>query len=156
MTLANMTAQETLQHNTDYCRHIADELDLVALGRLYECPYCAHDIDLEELDPVEQEALENGEELECPSCGHAVEFEQVDALQWLEGVLDIEYTVSSNMEYRGANVCVAFGGPSVYVDTRHGRVNLYWWGDSASSNLSGAACDALDEALHDLYECHRY
>ena len=156
MTLVNMTAEETLQQNTDHCRHIADQLTLMAAERLYECPYCGTTIDVEEIDDLSvYDAVIDGEEITCKCCEKSVELERVDVYKWLESALDIEYTVSSRFEYLGATVCVTLGGPSIYVDTRHRSVNLYWWADRASWSLSGSAADMLDEALAEYFEISR-
>lgn len=42
--------------------------------------------------------------------------EEPSAYDWLEDVLDIEYIVGGDGEYRGARVLVAFGGPNIWVD----------------------------------------
>ena len=72
---------------------------------------------------------------------------------WLQDALDIEYVVSSDREYRACRIMVTCGGPNIYVDTRSGSVELYWWSDRASYPLSSSACFALDEALQELYNC---
>ena len=48
------------------------------------------------------------EEWDGPCAGH-----------YLSEAFDIEYTVTGNFEYRGARVCVAFGGPNICVDSFH-------------------------------------
>lgn len=73
------------------------------------------------------------------------------AFDWLEGVLDIEYIVSGKKEYLGARVLVAFGGPNIWVDTRRGVVEGFWWGSYARAEFRDGI--GLDEALQTLWEC---
>ena len=53
------------------------------------------------------------------------------AQHYLHNALDIEYTVSSKFDYLGARVCVAFGGPNIYIDTRYKIVRGSWYGEKA-------------------------
>ena len=91
----------------------------------------------------------HGELADCPACGEELFF--MDAYEYLKDVLDVEYTVSSEGEYLGARLLVCFGGPNVWIDTRHNRVEGHWWADSYSANY----CDemGLDECMRELYEC---
>jgi len=49
-----------------------------------------------------------------------------------ESFLDIEYTYSATGGYVGSRVCVALGGPTVWIDTRHNQVEGYWGSESVS------------------------
>jgi hypothetical protein len=40
---------------------------------------------------------------------------------------------------------VAYGGPTIYIDTDSGDVELYWWNERARYPLSSSARDAVDE-----------
>lgn len=77
--------------------------------------------------------------------------EPISAFDYLGDVLDIEYIVNSKREYLGARILVAFGGPNIWVDTKRGIVEGYWWGDKASASFEDAI--GLDEALETLWEC---
>lgn len=78
--------------------------------------------------------------------------DMVSAYDYLQDALDIEYIVSSNKEYLGARVLVAFGGPNIWINTRTQQVEGYWWG---SQSIWGYSNDemGLDDALQDLYSC---
>ena len=54
---------------------------------------------------------------------------------YLSGALDIEYTFNANGQYLGARILVAFGGPNIWVDTRHCTVEGHWWGESARADF---------------------
>ena len=74
----------------------------------------------------------------------------ISGFDYLSDMLDIEYTISSDGNFLGARILVAFGGPNIWIDTRHERVEGYWWGDSAFADFT----DEMD--LHgvcrELYE----
>jgi hypothetical protein len=79
------------------------------------------------------------------------EGESVTAFDYLQDALDIEYIVNSRKEYLGARVLVAFGGPNIWVDTRTGKVEGHWWGDSAYASFTDGI--GLDDALSELFNC---
>lgn len=155
MALANMTQEKTNQANRDHCKSIADTLDLIANGQLYKCPECGEYVNIE--DHAENEDLYDaiflGNTCTCPECDNEAEFEQVSMYDWLEGALDFDYIIGSDRQYKACRVVVACGGPNIYVDTLRGSVDLYWWADRASYDLSRATCEALDEAMQELFEC---
>ena len=77
--------------------------------------------------------------------------ETLSAFDYLQDALDIEYVVNSKGEYLGARVLVAFGGPNIWIDTRRGRVDGYWWSESASASFRDEM--GLDDALSELWNC---
>jgi hypothetical protein len=79
--------------------------------------------------------------------------EPIDGFWYLSDALDIEYRVGSNGSYRSALVMVAFGGPSIFIDTKTNMIEGYWWSDRASEPYIDGI--GLDEALEELYECTR-
>lgn len=66
-------------------------------------------------------------------------------------VLDIEYSVGSDGEYRGVRLMVTFGGPNIYINTRRGEVEGYWWTDSASVWLPSEVRESIDEVWSEYY-----
>lgn len=81
--------------------------------------------------------------------GTTVDVDEMTASEWLEDILDIQFTVSRDREYLGARVLVAFGGPNVWVDTRSRQVEGYWWGDSYTASFRDNI--GLDEACSELW-----
>jgi hypothetical protein len=77
--------------------------------------------------------------------------EPMSAYDYLQDALDIEYIVNGKGEYLGARVLVAFGGPNIWVNTRSGIVEGYWWGDSANASFNDEI--GLDDALSELWAC---
>ena len=76
--------------------------------------------------------------------------EMMYASDYLADVLDIEYVISSNGDYLGARVLVAFGGPTIRINTRTMTVEGGWWSDSHHSSFSDAM--AIDEYLEEMYQ----
>lgn len=76
---------------------------------------------------------------------------EYSAFDYLENALDIEYIVNGKGEYLGARVLVAFGGPNIWVNTRTGTVEGYWWSDKASASFKDNL--GLDDALSELWNC---
>jgi len=81
------------------------------------------------------------------------EGEEYSAYDYLEDVLDIEYTIGSNGVFLGGRILVAFGGPNIWVDTRYCLVEGYWWGDSFTHSFEDSL--GLHEALEELWECNK-
>lgn len=145
------------------CQSVLASIEKIELGgNLARCDYCGEVYDICELSdedyseewPDSFAHIEDGETVyRCPNCEHELPDspEPYGAYDWLEGILDIEYTVSSNFEYRGAEICLAWGGPSIYLDTCHNEIRGYWWGDSYS--ISGVVCAQIDEAIEELFNC---
>lgn len=74
---------------------------------------------------------------------------------YFEDVLDIEYSVSGDLEYRGVRLMVTCGGPNIWVDTRRGEVVGAWWTDSATAWIPREVCDAIDEVWEEYFNCYR-
>lgn len=77
--------------------------------------------------------------------------DELDAIDWLDGVLDIQYLVGSDRTYRSARVCIAYGGPSAWIDTRTGMLECAWWSSVESVELPREFIEGLDDALSELY-----
>ena len=73
------------------------------------------------------------------------------AYDYLQDALDIEYIVNNKSEYLGARVLVALGGPNIWIDTRRGKVDGYWWGEAKSVSFTDNI--GIDESLRELWEC---
>ena len=86
---------------------------------------------------------------DCEYCGN--QLGPISGFDYLRDALDIEYIIGGDGEYRGARVLVAFGGPNIWVDTRHNRVDVHWWMESASVGFVDNI--GLDDALPELWEC---
>ena len=78
--------------------------------------------------------------------------EDVTAMDWLADVLDIQYLVSSDRQYRGARVCIAFGGPTAWINTHTGQLEVAWWSATEYRDLPRRFTAPLDDALEELWD----
>ncbi len=110
--------------------------------------------------------LENPEENYCRECQCAVEVMgdgvtcreccnesvgPISGFDYLSDILDIEYIISSDRQYLGARVLVCFGGPNIWIDTHHNRVDGHWWSDSYNAAFTDNI--GLDDACQELFDC---
>ncbi len=142
-------ATQHTQHdeNFEYCKRIATELEAYENGNIYRCPECEEEIELP--DGV-------GDKYKCPHCGEVSDvddLEQLSLYDYFADILDIEYLVNSSKEYKACKICVAWGGPSIYIDTESRAVELYWWGQRASYSLLSSTVDAIDEWAEEYFNC---
>ena len=52
-----------------------------------------------------------------------------NAHEWMEGTYDIRYLVDREKRYMAAEIMVAGGGPTIWVDTWENEVKGYWGSD---------------------------
>ena len=73
------------------------------------------------------------------------------ASAWMEDVYDIRYIVDREKRYMGAELMVAGGGPTIWVNLDTKYVEGYWGGDRVQwafrDNLG------LDEYCEEMYGC---
>lgn len=134
--------------NTARCIEIANELDAFASSNMIRCPECGEIVSL---------PYEEGEGVEL-DCGCKIDIDDLDDLDEVniydyfeDHPLDIEYTINSDLEYIGARIMIAFGGPNIYINTNNKRVELFWGTSEASAVLSNRAVDAIDAYFEDEY-----
>lgn len=85
--------------------------------------------------------------------GQEYEQEEYGIIDYLEGVLDIEYIVGASGDYRGARVLVSFGGPNIWINTRTNTVEGRWWEDSVEASFEDSI--GLDDTLRELWETEK-
>ena len=102
------------------------------LNRLYEADYTD-----EERDEMEERG------------------ESYDLYSYFDDALDIEYTISGNMDFLGARIAVTLGGPNIYINTRTGYVEGYWGTDKAEAWIPSEVCDEINAIFEDQYNAAR-
>jgi len=80
--------------------------------------------------------------------------ENVSASTYLEGSFDIEYTITSDLDYKGAKIAVALGGPSIYISTNTNEVVGYWGSDRVTVPFTDNI--GVDAYCEELYESKRF
>ena len=76
--------------------------------------------------------------------------EGCNAFDYLEDALDFRWITSNEMEFLGARILVAFGGPNIWIDTFRKEVEGFWWGSYAKAEIHSDPM-GLNDALEDLY-----
>ena len=71
------------------------------------------------------------------------------AHDWMEGTYDIRYLVDRDKRYLGAEILVAGGGPTIWVDTWTNEVKGYWGTDRV--NIMFADNLDLDDYCEEMY-----
>ena len=71
------------------------------------------------------------------------------ASDWMEGTYDIRYLVDRDKRYMGAEIMVAGGGPTIWVDTWRATVKGYWGADRVSEPFIDNI--GLDDYCEEMY-----
>ena len=142
--------------NYEQCKYIADSLEKVASGDYFLYDGELFPIDTSEFSEVkgcryeenDMYIMPDGEEL------FAGDVYPVDILEWLgDGIYDVEYTIGSDKEYRSVRIMIACGGPNIYINTKSGDVELYWWSESARYPMSSDVVNMIDSIYEELFNC---
>ena len=72
--------------------------------------------------------------------------------KYFDDVLDVEIICDLHGNYRGAIIALGIGGPSIYLNTRIGCIEGYWWSARAEWSVKRFATDAVDEYFSELWE----
>jgi len=70
---------------------------------------------------------------------------------WMEGTYDIRYYVDREKRYLGAEIMVAGGGPTIWVNTYTKEVEGYWGGDRVNVPFIDEL--DLDGYCEEMYGC---
>ena len=71
------------------------------------------------------------------------------ASDWMEGTYDIRYLVDREKRFMAAEIMVAGGGPTIWVDTWENEVKGYWGGDRVTVPFADNL--GLDDYCEELY-----
>ncbi len=71
---------------------------------------------------------------------------------YLQDNYGVRCVVDQDGEVLGVRVCIAWGGPNVYINSYTEKVELYWWVDEACYPLSKKVVEALDVWGQDYFE----
>ena len=124
-------AQELREELTMSCKGIAEELESYEYGQLVYIENEGGFVDKTEENEEEDDGLYG----------------------WLNNVMDIRVTTSlDGKDLYGARICVACGGPNIYVNTEDCIVEGYWGTEHVSVGISGSVCETLNDILD---ECRR-
>jgi len=77
------------------------------------------------------------------------EKQEETASSWMEGTYDIRYYVDREKRYLGAELLVAGGGPTIWVNLYTNEVEGYWGGDRVTRGFIDNL--GLDDYCEELY-----
>jgi hypothetical protein len=169
-----------MQVHNDHCKQIAEYLDAIVSGELYHDAdgneyaveyepaygydmYVTHVWDtsgdklhkvrvaLTTLDGVTYKRGDTGEVIDDID----YYLEPISLYDYFEdSIYNIEYRVGSRYEDPSSvQIMVACGGPNIYIDTKSGDVELYWWNETGSYPMRSATIAAIDDFACELYNC---
>lgn len=78
--------------------------------------------------------------------------EPISFYDWLNDILDIEYTLDSRRELIGARIYVTLGGPTVWIDTRYNEIVCHWGCDKVERWLPSEIAEEINEILCECWE----
>lgn len=131
--------------NLAHVREIAQKIDNISAGLFYYCEECGEEIIISSQDGEHETDT-------CPHCGE--QLMQMDFFEYFKDALDVEYrTRGRNQDINSVRICIAYGGPSIYVDTADAKVKLYWWNDYAEAEFSTEAKYEITELFNEYWMC---
>ena len=143
--------------NMEHCKAIAENLEQVASGDYFMYDGELFPIDTEDFAEVNGCKYDDENELYIMADGEelfAGDVYPVSFFDWLgDNEYDIEYTIGSNKEYRSVRIMIACGGPNIYINTKSGDVELYWWNESARYPMSSDVVNMIDSIYEELFAC---
>ena len=143
--------------NYKHCKAIADDLEKVASGDYFLYDGELFPIDTEAFSEVEGCRYDEENDMYIMADGEELcegDVYPVCLLDYLgDNVYDIEYTIGSDKDYRGVRIMVACGGPNIYINTRSGEVELYWWNERANCPMSRSVIDMIDCEYEEMFAC---
>lgn len=131
-----------MNENKEILKRIAQELEGYTSGRMYKCPECGKDINIQDVNCT------------CPCCEEQFDVDEWEPLtisDYLADVLDIEYIISSQRRYTACIITLCYGGPNVYLNTRNNRLELFWGNNREELTLSDEVINAVDEEVGSWY-----
>lgn len=131
--------------NLAHVRAIAQKIDDISAGLVYYCEDCEEEI---VISPQDEEC----EVDTCPHCGGQLTPMTFD--KYFDDPLGIEYrTFGKNQDINSVKICVAWGGPAIYVDTADAKVKLFWWRDYAEAEFSTDASNEITDLFNEYWSC---
>lgn len=159
----------------EHCRQIAERLESIANGELYRDPdgnewtyydedddgamiLCTYEYTIEGGEAVKHVvsaySYDDGETWTRGDNGEAVELEQVDIIDGIGDVYNVEYRVSGrDAEPSSVQLMIACGGPNIYLDTKSGDVELYWWSESGRYPMRRDVIEAIEAFAFECWYC---
>lgn len=133
------------EEGRERCQRLAEEVNAYADGNIYRCPECGEVVEMP--DDV-------GEKFKCYHCKEVAEVDQYERLSiydYMDDILDIDFTVNRYKEYTSCSICIGWGGPNIYIDTADAYIKLYWGSTREQYPIRYETRDQIDEWAEDYY-----
>lgn len=135
------------EEGRERCKAIAEEINAYSDGNMYRCPECGEMVEMPETV---------GDKFKCYHCyevNDVDDFEQLYISDYLDDILDIDFTVNRYKEYQSCLICIGWGGPNIYIDTEDAYIKLYWGSTREQYPIRYATRDDIDEWAEEYYNC---
>ena len=77
--------------------------------------------------------------------------ETLSLYDYFSDVLDFEFIINSNLTYSAVKVYVTLGGPTVWIDTYSGSVELRWANEKSCCYLTSDVIDEINDYFEEYY-----
>ena len=81
--------------------------------------------------------------------------EELSLFDYFSDVLDFEFIINRDLSYSAVKVYVTLGGPTVWIDTYTGSVELRWANEKSSYYLLSDTIDAVNDYFEEYYNSCR-
>ncbi len=130
---------DTKKELEEWCRDIADKLASLAAGDVYD--------------------EENNTVISYRDRDPDIDYDDNNRYTTLYSCLEDNYGVKilvdlSGDDYYGAEICVAWGGPNIYINTRTSYIEGYWGFDEVKVPLGYETRDKIDDVIEDWRSCY--
>ena len=145
-----------MDKNLEHVNEIVETMEKYASGDYFMYDGDLYPIDTEDFDKINGCKYDDENELYIMPDGEEIPenyIEPASLYDYFSDYLDIDYIVDREKQYKAARILVAWGGPTIYIDTCDRQVQLYWWSEHAEADIPMNICDEIDEIFRDFYEC---
>lgn len=81
--------------------------------------------------------------------------ETLSIYDYFSDILDFEFIINSDMTFSAVKVYVTLGGPTVWIDTYSGSIELRWANEESRYYLTSDIIDEINDYWEEIYNCRR-
>ena len=79
--------------------------------------------------------------------------EELTLYDYFSDILDFEYIINRDLSYNAVRIYVTLGGPTVWIDTYKGSVELRWANEESRYFLTSDTIEAVNDYFEEYYNC---
>lgn len=130
---------EDAKENTQRCKEIAEDLKKIVNG-----DYCRpEDADY---------GGDMGLWIDTPKEGVPEGYTPVTIDDYFDDNYGVRTTIDDRGEVYSTSVCIAWGGPNIYIDTETGAVEMYWWSSRCCYPIPGSVAEMIDDWAQERFD----